>query len=160
MLVSFSLQNYRSFASRQAISMVASAGAKRHEGFSFPSGNSFSPYLLRSACLFGPNGAGKSALVGAFDFYKDFIVSSAKDTQEGEKIDISLSSWMRNGEESQPNLKLFSSTVVLCINMVLRLTEIECGANGYSASQMRMIGKSTLYFSGNMIQTQKNMFGT
>lgn len=89
MLVSFSLQNYRSFASRQTISMVAGAGAKRHEGFSFPSGNSFSPHLLRSACLFGPNGAGKSALVGAFDFYKDFIVSSAKDTQEGEKINIS-----------------------------------------------------------------------
>ena len=87
MLVSFSLQNYRSFSSRQTISMVAGAGAKRHEGFSFPSENPFSPYLLRSACLFGPNGAGKSALVGALDFYKDFTVSSAKNSQEGEKID-------------------------------------------------------------------------
>lgn len=89
MLISFSVQNYRSFASRQTISMVASAGAKRNERFSFPSGNSLAPHVLRSACLFGPNGAGKSALVKAFHFYKDFIISSAKDRQEGEKIDVS-----------------------------------------------------------------------
>ncbi len=89
MLVSFSVQNYRSFASRQTISMVAGAGAKRSERFSFPSGNSFAPHLLRSICLFGPNGAGKSTLVRAFDFYREFVISSAKDTQEGEKIDVS-----------------------------------------------------------------------
>ncbi len=89
MLVSFSVQNYRSFASRQAISLVAGAGAKRQKRFSFPSENSLAPHLLRSVCLFGPNGAGKSALVRAFDFYRDFVVSSAKDKQEGEKIDVS-----------------------------------------------------------------------
>ena len=68
--------------------MVASVGAKRKEQFSFPSGNSFAPYVLRSACLFGPNGAGKSSLVKAFHFFQDFIISSAKDTQEGDKIDV------------------------------------------------------------------------
>ena len=88
MLISFSVQNYRSFAERQTISMVASVGAKRKEHFSFPSGNSFAPYVLRSACLFGPNGAGKSSLVEAFHFFRYFTISSAKDTQEGEKIDV------------------------------------------------------------------------
>ena len=88
MLVSFSVQNYRSYSARQTISMVSGTGAKRHERLSFPSGNSFAPHLLRSACLFGPNGAGKSALVKAFWFYRDFVVSSAKGTQEGEKIDV------------------------------------------------------------------------
>ena len=88
MLISFSVQNYRSFAERQTISMVASVGAKRKEQFSFPSGNSFAPYVLRSACLFGPNGAGKSSLVEAFHFFRNFTISSAKDTQEGEKIDV------------------------------------------------------------------------
>ena len=88
MLVSFIVKNFRSFASAQTISLVAGAGAKRQKRFSFPTGNSFAPNLLRSACLFGPNGAGKSSLVLALDFYRDFIVSSAKDTQEGEKIDV------------------------------------------------------------------------
>ncbi len=87
MLVSFSVQNYRSFASRQTLSMVASTGIRRKEGVSFASGNSFAPQLLRSACLFGANGAGKSSLVMAVDFFVDFVVSSAKDRQEGEKID-------------------------------------------------------------------------
>lgn len=89
MLVSFSVQNYRSFASRQTISLVAGAGAKRQKRFSFPTENSLAPHLLRSVCLFGPNGAGKSTLVRAFDFYREFVVSSAKGTQEGEKIDVS-----------------------------------------------------------------------
>ncbi len=89
MLVSFSVRNYRSFASRQTILLVAGAGAKRQKRFSFPSENSLAPHLLRSVCLFGPNGAGKSALVRAFEFYRDFVVSSAKDTQEGEKINVS-----------------------------------------------------------------------
>ena len=88
MLISFSVQNYRSFADRQSILMSASVGAKRNEQFSFPSNNSFAPYILRSACLFGPNGAGKSTLVEAFNFYREFVISSAKDAQEGERIDV------------------------------------------------------------------------
>jgi len=88
MLVSFSVQNYRSFASRQTISMAAGSGAKRKNRFSMASGNSLAPSVLRSVCLFGPNGAGKSSLVRAFDFFHDFVISSAKDTQAGEKIEV------------------------------------------------------------------------
>ncbi len=88
MLVSFSVENFRSFSERQAISMVASTGAKRKSWISFPTDNSFAPHLLRSTCLFGPNGAGKSSLVFAFEFFRDFVVSSAKDTQEGEGINV------------------------------------------------------------------------
>ena len=88
MLISFSVQNFRSYASRQTISLVAGAGAKREGQFSFPSGNALAPHVLRAACLFGPNGAGKTSLVQAFDFFKSFVVSSAKDKQEGEKIDV------------------------------------------------------------------------
>ncbi len=88
MLISFSVQNYRSFASRQTFSMVAGASAKKKERVSFPSNNSIAPDILRSACLFGPNAAGKSSLVKALGFYSDFVVSSAKGSQEGEKIDV------------------------------------------------------------------------
>ena len=89
MLVAFSLKNYRSFASRQTISMVAGSGARKRKRFSYDSGNSNAPSLLRSACVFGPNGSGKSSLVQAFEFFSDFVISSAKDAQEGEKIDVS-----------------------------------------------------------------------
>jgi len=89
MLVEFSVQNYRSFADRQTFSMVAGTSASRNEKVSFPSGNAFTASLLRTASLFGPNAAGKTSLVKAFEFYKDFVVSSAKDSQEGEPIDIS-----------------------------------------------------------------------
>jgi uncharacterized protein len=88
MLVSFSVQNFRSFASKQTISMVAGVGAAREKRLSFPSGNSLAPNLLRSACLFGPNGSGKSSLVMALYFFREFIISSAKDSQDGEKINI------------------------------------------------------------------------
>jgi len=88
MLVSFSIQNYRSFADRQTISMSASVGARRKERISFASGNSLAPFLLRSACLFGPNSAGKSNFVDALKFFRSFVISSAKDIQEGESIDV------------------------------------------------------------------------
>ena len=89
MLVSFSVKNFRSVSEEQTISMVASVGAKRKSEVSFSTDNSFAPHLLRTACLFGPNGSGKSSLVYAFKFFRDFVVSSAKDTQEGEKINVS-----------------------------------------------------------------------
>ena len=88
MLVSFSVKNFRSVSEEQTISMVASVGAKRKKEISFSTDNSFAPHLLRTACLFGSNGSGKSSLVYAFEFFRDFVVSSAKDTQEGEKINV------------------------------------------------------------------------
>lgn len=88
MLVSFSVQNYRSFADRQTISMSAGVGARRKERISFASGNSLAPFLLRSVCLFGPNSAGKSTFVDAISFYRKFLISSAKDYQEGEPIEV------------------------------------------------------------------------
>jgi len=88
MLVSFSVENFRSISERQTISMVPSVGAKRNKYFSFPTDNSFAPYLLRSSCLFGSNGSGKSSLVDAFDLFKHIVISSAKDTQRGELINV------------------------------------------------------------------------
>ena len=88
MLVSFSVQNYRSFSAKQTLSMVAGTGSGRKRAFSFPTGNSMAPNLLRSACIFGPNGAGKSSLVMAVGFFKSFVIHSAKESQLGESIDV------------------------------------------------------------------------
>lgn len=88
MLVSFSVKNYRSFAEKQNLSLVAGAASKKNRHFSFETENSFAPYLLRSACVFGANGAGKSSLVRAMDFFRNFVTTSAKETQAGEGINI------------------------------------------------------------------------
>ena len=102
MLVSFSVKNYRSFAKKQTLSMVAGTSAKRSERFSFPTFNAFSPDLLRAACVFGSNGAGKSSLVKAMDFFGDFITSSAKSTQEGEDIEVTPN-LLVNGLKDKPS---------------------------------------------------------
>ena len=88
MLVSFSVKNYRSFADGQNLSLVAGTGARRQKTFAFPTGNSMAPHVLRSACLFGPNGSGKTSLIRAVHFFSDFVVSSSKETQEGEPVDV------------------------------------------------------------------------
>ncbi|MCK5296842.1 MAG: ATP-binding protein, partial [Alphaproteobacteria bacterium] len=86
MLVEFSVGNYRSFANRQTLSMAASSAAENKKNVSFPTGNNIVPYLLRSACMFGPNASGKTSFVQAIDFFSKFVVSSSKESQEGEKI--------------------------------------------------------------------------
>ena len=102
MLISFSVRNYRSFADSQTLSMSAGVGARRKENISFASENSLAPSLLRSACLFGSNGAGKSNFVEAINFFREFVVSSAKDNQEGEKIDTTPFKFDRTRRE-QPS---------------------------------------------------------
>lgn len=88
MLISFSIENFRSIASEQSLSLVAGSSSKKKNDISFPTDNSLAPHLLRSACLFGSNGAGKSSCVLAMDFFRDFVISSAKNTQEGEAIPV------------------------------------------------------------------------
>ncbi len=88
MLISFSVQNYRSFAERQTLSMVAGNSAKQEENFVFQSGNSMAPNLLHSACLLGANASGKSNFILAMNFFRQFVANSAKEMQKGEKIKI------------------------------------------------------------------------
>ena len=92
MLVSFSVENYRSFAEKQTLSLVSGTASKKNNNFSFSTQNALAPHLLRSACIFGANGAGKSSLIRAMDFFQEFVSTSAKDTQEGEKINVTSNS--------------------------------------------------------------------
>jgi uncharacterized protein len=89
MLIEFSVANYRSILERQTLSMVASTTKDREAQHSFPSGVKSAPHLLQSACVFGPNASGKTTLVMAMDFFSDFVLDSAKGSQEGEMIQYS-----------------------------------------------------------------------
>ncbi len=88
MLLEFKVTNYRSFLATQSLSLVASFNTELRETNSFQSPISNLPRLLRSTVIYGPNAAGKSNLVKAIGFMKNFVISSAKDYQEGENIDV------------------------------------------------------------------------
>jgi len=87
MLIEFSVTNYRSFLPSQLLTLAANTATELQEENSFVSPVSNLPRLLRSAIVYGPNAAGKSNLVQAIAFMKRLVLSSAKESQEGEKID-------------------------------------------------------------------------
>ncbi|MBW2606931.1 MAG: ATP-binding protein [Deltaproteobacteria bacterium] len=87
MLIEFSVTNYRSFLPPQSLTLMANTATELQEENSFVSPVSNLPRLLRSAVVYGPNAAGKSNLIQAIAFMKRFVLSSAKESQEGEKID-------------------------------------------------------------------------
>ena len=88
MLIEFSVTNYRSFLTPQSLTLTANTATELQEENSFISPVSNLPRLLRSAVVYGPNAAGKSNLVQAISFMKGFVLSSARESQEGEKIDV------------------------------------------------------------------------
>jgi AAA15 family ATPase/GTPase len=68
--------------------MTADSKPELRDHNTFEAGVSGVPNLLRSVVLYGPNAAGKSNLVQAMQFMQDFVMLSAKESQEGEKIDL------------------------------------------------------------------------
>ena len=88
MLIQISIGNFLSFKEDFTLSLVASAlkeSKELTEGVAFPLEGT-SHELLKSAVVYGANASGKSNLVKGIDFFKWFIVNSAKDIQAGEKI--------------------------------------------------------------------------
>lgn len=84
MLIQFSVKNFKSIGEKKVFSMAV-ADKKSTQRFSRESGNNFASPLLTTACIFGPNGGGKTSLINAMDFFKDFVVDSAR-TQKEEEI--------------------------------------------------------------------------
>jgi AAA15 family ATPase/GTPase len=88
MLIEFRITNYRSFLTPQSLTLTTNTATELQEKNTFVSPVSNLPRLLRSAVVYGPNAAGKSNLVQAISFMKGFVLSSARESQEGEKIDV------------------------------------------------------------------------
>ncbi|MCB2184652.1 MAG: ATP-binding protein [Desulfobulbaceae bacterium] len=86
MLIEFSISNYRSFWETQTLSMAAGPIKELQEENSFTPPVEGFPNLLRSAVVYGPNGGGKSNLIAALDFMQRLVLSSSKESQEGEYI--------------------------------------------------------------------------
>ena len=98
MLIEFSVENFRSFKERMTLSMVANDSEELLHSNTVSATAKLR--LLKSAAIYGANASGKSNLVKAFQFMSDFIRTSAKDMQTGEKLDfepflLNTSEWAR-----------------------------------------------------------------
>lgn len=86
MLIEFSVKNYRSFWGTQTLSMSAGSTKDLQDENTFAPLVRGVPRLTRSAVVYGANGSGKSNLIKALDFMQEFVLSSSKESQEGERI--------------------------------------------------------------------------
>ena len=87
MLIEFSVKNYRSFKGRVILSLEATSLTsldKELDDNTVVEADNLR--LLTSAAIYGANASGKSNLVRAMDFMRSFIITSSKDSQQGEKI--------------------------------------------------------------------------
>ncbi len=89
MLLQFSIKNYKSFKEKAVLSLIASNYDKdiREEENVFYD-EKFNLRILKSAVIYGANASGKSKLLEALGFMKYFVISSSKETQIGDEIDI------------------------------------------------------------------------
>ncbi len=86
MLIEFSVTNFLSFKNRATFSMVASADDTLEESNVIATERH---RLVRSAVVYGANASGKSNLLAALNLMRRMVLTSSKDTQVNEEIDVS-----------------------------------------------------------------------
>lgn len=83
MLIDFSVENYRSIADKQTLSMVASKLRSDAEGQAAVECVGFKHELLTSAVIYGANASGKSNILRALNEFRCLVGSSAVDEHAG-----------------------------------------------------------------------------
>ena len=89
MILEFCVTNYMSMKDDLKLSFIATSLKEStvEPNDLFPIGDT-GISLVRSAVIYGANASGKSNVLKAFDFFKRFIISSFKDSQAGEAIEV------------------------------------------------------------------------
>ncbi len=88
MLIEFSVENFRSFRSRQTLSMVAASRLRKKENiFQAELIGETLPPLLKVVAIYGPNASGKSNLIRALDVVSK--ISKRKPTTESVPLPVS-----------------------------------------------------------------------
>ena len=89
MLIQFSLKNFKCFKEEAKLSLIASNYDKntREEENLFPI-DKFGLKLLRSAIVYGANASGKTKLIEGIGLMKSFILTSSKESQIDEPIEV------------------------------------------------------------------------
>jgi uncharacterized protein len=84
MLIEFTVENFRSFAEAQTLSMIAAGAADSSHPQNVVEKGGFR--LLKAAALYGANASGKSNLIKAFQFMERFVRESATKMNLGDPI--------------------------------------------------------------------------
>jgi AAA15 family ATPase/GTPase len=101
MLLQFSVKNYRTFKEKATLSLVASNYDKdTREADNIFKDTKFALRILKSAVVYGANASGKSKLFEALMFMKHFVITSSKESQKGDKIDVEPFLLDSNSEKS------------------------------------------------------------
>ena len=89
MILEFCVTNYMSIKDDLKLSFIATSLKEStvEPNDLFPVGDT-GISLVRSAVIYGANASGKSNVLKAFDFFKRFIISSFKDSQAGEALEV------------------------------------------------------------------------
>ncbi len=89
MLIHFSVRNYKTFKEKATLNLVASNyDTTTRESENVFLADPFSLRLLKSAVVYGANASGKSKFIEALAFMRRFVLSSSKESQIGEIINV------------------------------------------------------------------------
>lgn len=89
MLIQVSVRNFKAFKEKMTFNLTASNYDKETlEEDNVVLNPSFNLRVLKSAIIYGANASGKSKFIDALEFMRDFAITSSKDTQIGDPINV------------------------------------------------------------------------
>ncbi len=88
MLIQFSVRNFRTFKEKATLSLIASNYDKDREAENILEDANFNLRLLKSAVIYGANASGKSKFMEALLFMRSFAISSSRESQKGDEIEV------------------------------------------------------------------------
>lgn len=109
MLIEFSVENHRSIADEQTLSLVASNLTEENSNAVLQVGGESGTKVLSTAILLGKNGSGKSSLIDAIRFLRRFVASSSSSKQEGDEIPFSPNKICKNFERNPTAIRILFS---------------------------------------------------
>ncbi len=87
MLIELKVKNFRSICDEQTLSLLASPAAELDQNTFYPEDNT-DLHLVRAAVIYGANAGGKSTLLSALLVMREFVLFSAKESQQGDMIPV------------------------------------------------------------------------
>ena len=89
MLLQFTTKNFKAFKEKATLSLVASNYDKNtRETDNVYEDHKFNLRLLKSAVVYGANASGKSKFFDALLFMRRFVVTSSRESQKGDYIEV------------------------------------------------------------------------
>jgi AAA15 family ATPase/GTPase len=113
MLIEFKISNFRSIRDTQKFSMVASTSKDLSQNICLSDFDE-NLHLIRSAAIYGPNASGKTTLIRALAFMKELVVNSAKESQQGEKIQVESFSFDKEHRTQPSEFEITFSKENIC----------------------------------------------